>query len=226
LNTRLFLYASVGNAVIIVLIVSRCVGQAAIGATLNDKNQNSFEIVASQVAKANPFMDGLTWCGSGSPGIEDCRNILAVFEAWRIKRMTGGISVFEDYVTSWPTAGWTPSLRFSMARYYQRHGQFSKALSNYSLAWKALASEVTGPTKTLADEVFSDRAYLLSRLGQWGELERLLAETNNRIMDAGRRQQTVNAARDRMTLSKNNSTAVTRCGGIALAAMPFRNSLN
>lgn len=125
------------------------------------------------------------------------------------------VSPFTAFLAQYPKTSWRVGIVTNLGVVYRRTGYFLKALESWEEAWKLGKSQIEEDARAIVDKAVGEFAELNARLGRYERLERLLAEVGDRDVH-GPATEKLTAAREGLSLMRNEPGMAFRCGPMAL----------
>ncbi|HSO74975.1 MAG TPA: type IV secretion protein Rhs, partial [Blastocatellia bacterium] len=125
------------------------------------------------------------------------------------------VSPFTAFLDQYPETNWRVSIVTNLGVVYRRTGYFLKALEAWEEAWRLGKSETESDARAIVDKAVGELAELNARLGRYERLGKLLAEVGDRDVH-GPATEKLTAAREGLSLMRNEPGLAFRCGPMAL----------
>ncbi len=146
------------------------------------------------------------------------RALLAAIAAYQQRNAPDDFSALLKFLSDHSQSGWAAGLRTNLGLGYLHYGYFSRADEEWQKAWAAGKVASTPAARALVDRAIGERARLLASLGQFDKLEVWFTEIGTRPI-TGSATESIQTAREQLTLVKKDPRHLFNCGPLALRAL-------
>lgn len=174
-----------------------------------------------QVEQTRLFHESLVWVGEAVPPEEQSAELWAAVRGAGINPWPQRLEALERFVAAHSDSAWTPSIRLQLGAHYRLVGRDSRALEHWQAGWLATQAYSAGTGKALADRLLGRLVELLVNYGRQSDLDAVLEAVRDRKLSDLTQQLGLTQARERLTMMKNLSGRVFRCGTFALQQVAF-----
>lgn len=166
--------------------------------------------------RAAPFAEPLI-ATKPTTDTED-RALLAALAAYEQRKAPDDFSALLKFLADHPQSGWVAGLRTNLGLGYLHYGYFSRADEEWQKAWVAGKAASSPAARAMVDRAIGERARLLASLGQFDKLAALFAQIGARPI-TGSATESIQTAREQLTLVKKDPRHLFNCGPLALRAL-------
>ncbi len=146
---------------------------------------------------------------------EDLSAAVSVFQH---RQDPSDLSSLTAYLAKYPHSGWSTALWTNIGLSYLHDGYFSRALDAWQKAWIEGKDASAPEARALTDRAVGELASLNASMGRSDDLALLFGQLDGRKV-SGPATETIQSAREMLTLVKTDPRHLFNCGPLALRAL-------
>ncbi|MGM4986084.1 RHS repeat-associated core domain-containing protein [Rhizobium sp. 11_C7_N12_5] len=156
--------------------------------------------------------------------IED-EDLSAAVDGFAHRQDPSDLSSLTTFLAKHPHSGWSTALWTNVGLSYLHDGYFSRALDAWQNAWTEGRDASTPEARALTDRAVGELASLNASMGRSDDLAVLFGQLGQRKV-SGPATETIQSARDMLTLVKTDPRHLFNCGPLALRALLLSQGVN
>ncbi len=145
-------------------------------------------------------------------------DLSAALNAFQHRQDLSDLSSLTAYLAKYPHGGWSTALWTNIGLSYLHDGYFSRAIDAWQKAWTEGKDASTSEARALTDRAIGELASLNASMGRSDDLALLFSQLDGRTV-SGPATETIQSARDMLTLVKTDPRHLFNCGPLALRAL-------
>ncbi len=145
-------------------------------------------------------------------------DLSAALSAFQRRRDPSDLSSLMGFLQRYPHGGWSTALWTNIGLSYLHDGYFSRAIDAWQRAWIEGKDASVPEARALTDRAVGELASLNASMGRSDDLALLFSQLDGRKV-SGPATETIQSARDMLTLVKTDPRHLFNCGPLALRAL-------
>ncbi|MEW6157602.1 MAG: cysteine peptidase family C39 domain-containing protein, partial [Verrucomicrobiota bacterium] len=151
----------------------------------------------------------------GEPTLAENKALASALITFAAREVKDNFSALTDFLHEHPNSAWGPSLLTALGLEYYNTGYFSRALEVWTTAWNSSKHLKERRVRAFADRALGELIRMHARIGNFVEIEGLLAESKDRSLPGGASEQ-IAGAKQALWAMRNTPEVAFRCGPLAL----------
>lgn len=169
-------------------------------------------VVSSEAGFAEPLVK------TKPTAVSEDEDLSAAVDGFRHRQDPSDLSSLTAFLAKHPHSGWSTALWTNVGFSYLHDGYFSRALDAWQNAWTEGRDASTPEARALTDRAVGELASLNASMGRSDDLATLFDQLGQRKV-SGPATETIQSAREMLTLVKTDPRHLFNCGPLALRAL-------